>query len=496
VNAANYPRMTTSRLLAAYAGDIRFELVKMLRTPAFAVPTLVFPAMFYILFGVIMGKGDPVAGLGTYARLGVFGTMAPGLFGFGVSLAFEREYGLLRFKQALPMPTGAYLIARMSMAMLFAAIIAALLATIAFTVAHAPLTVGAAARVALIEILGVLPFCAIGLFVGASVSGQAAPAVINLIYLPMAFLSGLWVPLQFLPKILQELGPIWPSYHLQHLALNAVGQSTTGTTSSHIAALAGITLLFFWLALRRLGNSNVRLIGGTRANTASPLRRLTSVAVPALAAAGIVIGLLGAKSPAASANSADGAAAATASSDSKPAPAGGPTADAAPADGLLANFDSGSANATYGLGFAASNDKFVGGESTSSVKVIDGGANGSHGALEVTGMVKAGFIWPFAGAGFFPKDPPNRGMLDYSKFKTLSFWVRGDGKHYTCSIFSTADQNTPPSSFPFEAGPVWKQVRVPLADYVVDLTRVRGIMFVDNTADDTFKFEIDNVRFE
>ena len=36
----------------------------------------------------------------------------PGLFGFGVSLAFEREQGLLTFKQALPMPPGAYLLAR------------------------------------------------------------------------------------------------------------------------------------------------------------------------------------------------------------------------------------------------------------------------------------------------------------------------------------------------------------------------------------------------
>ena len=53
---ATQSRMSKSRLFAAYLGDIRFEFVKMLRTPMFAVPTLIFPAMFYLIFGVLMGS--------------------------------------------------------------------------------------------------------------------------------------------------------------------------------------------------------------------------------------------------------------------------------------------------------------------------------------------------------------------------------------------------------------------------------------------------------
>ena len=129
--AANYSSLGGSRLLNAYLGDIRFEFVKMMRTPAFIVPTLFFPAMFYVLFGVIMGGGNQDAALHTFARMGVFGTMAPGLFGFGVSLAFEREYGLMTFKQALPTPPGSYLIARMVVAMAMAAMISILLSLLA-----------------------------------------------------------------------------------------------------------------------------------------------------------------------------------------------------------------------------------------------------------------------------------------------------------------------------------------------------------------------------
>ena len=108
-------------MLAAYLGDIRFELIKMIRTPAFAIPTLLFPVLFFLLFGVFMGsmRGNAQMSLVRVLRYGVFGTMAPGLFGFGVSLAFEREQGLLTFRQAIPMPAGSYLLARMVMAMIF-----------------------------------------------------------------------------------------------------------------------------------------------------------------------------------------------------------------------------------------------------------------------------------------------------------------------------------------------------------------------------------------
>ena len=94
-------------LLASYGLEVRYEFVRLLRTPSFAVPTLLFPAMFYVLFGVLMGghtSGDnPMAHylLATYC---VFGVMAPGLFGFGITVATERERGWLALKRVAPMP--------------------------------------------------------------------------------------------------------------------------------------------------------------------------------------------------------------------------------------------------------------------------------------------------------------------------------------------------------------------------------------------------------
>ncbi|MBC8025865.1 MAG: CIA30 family protein [Steroidobacteraceae bacterium] len=493
MNTIPYPRMSASRLVAAYAGDIRLELFKMLRTPAFALPTLFFPAMFYLLFGVLLARGNGAATVTTFAHMGVFGTMAPGLFGFGVSLAFDREQGLLRFKQALPMPPGSYLLARMVMAMLFVALISVSLTLLAWTVAGAPITPAQAAKVFLIEVLGVLPFCALGLCIGAFVSGQAAPAIVNLIYLPMAFLSGLWVPLQFLPKAIQGIATFLPSHHLAQLALGALDLPSKGSTASHVAALAGVTLVFFVLAMRRLGNRGFRLI-----NPATPGGRprfataMSGVAI-AIGIALMSMGVIGNPSSAVAAAGASksDADAATAAKDSA-APAG----VAAPSEPLIAAFDSGSPDATYGIGWSETSDTFVGGASTATVRLVDDGAESSTGALEIDGTIREGFQWPFAGAVFFPNGPPMEGMMDYSSRKTLAFFARGDGGKYVATFFSTADRNSIPSSFPFEAGPEWREIRVPLEDFVVDRGRVRGIMIGSNGPEGHFRLQIDNVRIE
>ena len=126
------PRISMRRI---YALESRLEFLRLLRTPSFAVPTLVFPVMSYLLFAVLFagGRGGFQANVYLLATYGVFGVTAPSLFGFGVSVALDRERGWLTLKRAQPMPRGAYLAAKLAMAMLFAAIIFAMLAVLATT---------------------------------------------------------------------------------------------------------------------------------------------------------------------------------------------------------------------------------------------------------------------------------------------------------------------------------------------------------------------------
>ncbi len=243
--------MPRRRVLGAYVEEARSELRRYLRNPGFLLPIILFPNVFYIMFGILLNHGNADAGRYMLASYSTFGVMAPGLFGFGVSLALERDSGLLTLKRALPMPPGAYLLGKMLMAVCVAAVVGALLLALALGVAQAPLGAAQVAQLLLVDALGVLPFCALGLLVGTLLKGQGAPGLLNMIYLPMAFLSGLWFPLSIMPKFLQQLAPIWPSYHLNALALSAVGVNHAARLP-HVLVLLGFTVAFLLLAARRL----------------------------------------------------------------------------------------------------------------------------------------------------------------------------------------------------------------------------------------------------
>src|SRR5688572_13626958 len=501
-------QMSQSRVIAAYLGDIRFELVKMIRTPAFAIPTLLFPLMFYVLFGVFMGsaRGNAQFALYALAGYGVFGTMAPGLFGFGVSLAFERELGTLTYRQALPMPAGSYLLARMATAMVFVGISTMILLIVAATAGHVPITFGQALHLLLVNMLGVLPFCAIGLFIGSLVSGQAAPAVVNLIYLPMAFLSGVWFPIEGMSRVLHQLAPLWPAHHLVQLGLGVVGAPAVGSTANHVAALAGVTVLFYSLAMRRLSNRGFQLLGAAReGGIAMPLRRVFTVGLMWIAIGLIIAGVMGGNAPQARANTAatskdatDGNSAAAATDAA--APSGAPVGVAAPEAALIADFDQGSEKSRYGLGWQAGGDDMRGGSSKASQHLVEGGARQSRAALEVTGEVGTAIQYPFAGTSFLPNGAEStefdkQGYMDYSAKNTLSFQVRGDGQTYTLMLMGPR-LDVIPSMYGFVATADWQEVRVPLKDLSgLDLQRVR-LISIGTSTPGPFRFQIDDVRVD
>ena len=254
--AAASREMPMSRILRAYVTETRFELLRMARAVAFIIPFLVIPVPVYLLFAVVIAGQDRHPGVGEFLFLG-FSTMAvigPAIFGTGCPLAVEREQGLLRLKRALPVPAGAYLLAKVLMQMVFAACAAGSVAVAA--VLCGKLSVHLPQVLAMIGVLtvGTLPFCAIGLFIGTRCSGAAAPGYSHLLYLPMLYLSGVFFPL---PQGLAAWAVIWPTFHLEQVAYAAAGltQFRHFPPGMSLGFLAGVTVLFGGLALRRLART-------------------------------------------------------------------------------------------------------------------------------------------------------------------------------------------------------------------------------------------------
>jgi len=246
------PAMPLSRVVRAYLSDAAFESLRLFRTPAFSIPILAMPLIFYSFFGVVLnGRATHVPEMANFMFVGwtVYGVMGPGLFGFGILVAVERNMGLLTFKRVLPMPTGSYLAAKLLMAYVFASAVMAMLVGLAVTVGHVTLPALVLARMSLAMSFGVIPACAVGLFIGSYAPASSAAAFAHITYLSMAFLSGLFFPLS---GVLRDIRWIWPTYHLSQIARAAGGLPFEGQPLVHAATLAGMTAVLIALAARKL----------------------------------------------------------------------------------------------------------------------------------------------------------------------------------------------------------------------------------------------------
>jgi ABC-2 type transport system permease protein len=232
--------------------ETQYEFIRMLRTRAFSLSVIGFPVMFYLLFGS-SNRHNMFARylMPSYSCMGVVSAC---LFGIGMGIALERAQGWLELKQASPMPRFAYLAAKTISCAAFALVIVAALVTLGITLGGVTLTAVEALKLAGVVLAGSIPFTAMGLLVALLVPANAGPGVINLIYLPMSFASGFWMPVNYLPHWLQVITPALPTYHLAQLALNIFGYAQSGSMLIHWEALAGFTLLMLgaaWIIFTR-----------------------------------------------------------------------------------------------------------------------------------------------------------------------------------------------------------------------------------------------------
>ena len=160
--------------------------------------------------------------------------------------------------------------------------------------------------------------------------------------------------------------------------------------------------------------------------------------------------------------------------------------------GAISDFDGASITAAFGAGWQISTDTMMGGASEAKMDLIKPGAAGSGGALGITGTIKAGSPFPWAGAMFFPASAP-MAPADVSKFTEIVFHARGDGREYQLMVFAAELGNTPAVQT-FTAGAEWREQVFTLKSFGIDGKNLRGILFSAGSAAGGFSVAIDQVR--
>jgi len=238
-----------------YLKEAKYEFLKNLRLRMYTASVLSFPIMFYVLFELVLNSHQSIGNTAVPAYLlgsyGPFGVMGASLFGTAAGLASDRGLGWLQVKRASPMPPFAYFAAKVVTSMIFSAIIVLVLFTLGITLGGVRMPFTDFAKLLGILVAGSLPFSAMGLALGYFAGPNSAPPMINLIYLPMSFCSGLWVPFMFLPKVVQQIALVLPPFHLSQLALGVVGAGTHTSSATHWEVLIAFTMIC--LGVARIG---------------------------------------------------------------------------------------------------------------------------------------------------------------------------------------------------------------------------------------------------
>jgi ABC-2 type transport system permease protein len=238
------------RLLLA---QTRSELRMRWRLPAFSATNLLLPVVLFSFFGLPLVGRSGARGLDVgVVVLTAFGAYAVGqvmVYGFGIGVAVERGQRIDVLMRATPLPPSVYLAAKIVVAMLFGLLAVLLLFAYGAVVGGIRLAPGVWVSVVLRLLAGSLPLIALGFAIGYLSGPNAAPAIANLVYLPLAFASGLFMPLEHLPALIQRVAPYLPTYHYAQLAWSAVGAGRE-PVATNVAWLAGYAGLFLWAAAR------------------------------------------------------------------------------------------------------------------------------------------------------------------------------------------------------------------------------------------------------
>jgi len=241
--------------LGIYLKETHYELLRMVRNPGIAVPVLAMPLALYALFAFVIGgewiAKDANAGTFLFVAFSLMAVTMPAVFGIGISLALEREMGLLRLKRAQPAPPTAWVIAKILAGLVLAVVAYTPIVILAVAAGKLALAPGQVVALSAALLLGTIPFTALGLMIGSLAGGQAANGWALAAYLPGCYLSGMFFPL---PASMYWQAPIWPQFHVIQVAMHMadITKMQFEPVTVAIGTLLGYTVLFAVITIWRL----------------------------------------------------------------------------------------------------------------------------------------------------------------------------------------------------------------------------------------------------
>lgn len=199
------------------AHEFRFSQKVFWRNPGSVFFTVLLPVIFLVIFGTIFGS-DPIESLGgvpttTYyvPAIVTLAVVSATMVSLAVNLTSAREAGLLKRGRGTPQPAWVFIAGRVGNAIVVSVLMVVLVTAIGRLLYDAPVPWDHIPEICLTLLVGAAAFCCLGIAMTAIIpSREAAPAITNVITLPLYFLSGVFIPESEIPDGVLSFSAIFP----------------------------------------------------------------------------------------------------------------------------------------------------------------------------------------------------------------------------------------------------------------------------------------------
>jgi ABC-2 type transport system permease protein len=237
-----------------FVHQVRSEQLLFWRSREAAIFVFLFPVMLLLLLGAVYDgeiDGHPAASWLLVGMIG-YGVANTALGGLAIFLVLRREAGILKRFRSTPLPAPTYLAAVVVSTLVVFAIQTVAIIVLGTTVYGAELPEAWASLIVAL-VFGAAAFAGMGFGLASVIrSEEGASPIVNVIVLPMAFISGSFGDTDGYPEILQRVAEVLPlSHFLELVRATYLDGDALWDLAGQIAAVAAWGILGFVVAATR-----------------------------------------------------------------------------------------------------------------------------------------------------------------------------------------------------------------------------------------------------
>ena len=236
--------------------QLRAEQLVFWRSREAAIFVFLLPVLLFLLLGSVYGGeiGDhPAADYLLVGMLG-YGVANTAFGGLAILLVIRREAGILKRIRSTPLPAATYVAAALASTLIVFALQSLLVIALGRVLFGAELPDRVGSLLGAL-IVGAASFAALGLAAAALIrSAEGVSPIVNVVILPMAFLSGSFGPPENYPGFLEAIGRALPlTYFIELVGAIYLDDEPLSSEPGAIAVVAAWGLAGLVVAVRRFG---------------------------------------------------------------------------------------------------------------------------------------------------------------------------------------------------------------------------------------------------